>query len=106
MAAMDVGLLIKLVGGLFLLVAGGRQAVRTPLVRRGGVRSTGSVVRVQREWDARENVWMYAPVVAFRDEQGAGREFTTTTMTTWAAHEPGQEVTVLHPPGRPELARL
>lgn len=55
---MDVGALIKVVGGLLVLVVGVRQALRLPLRRRAGV---------------------YAPVVAFRDEYGTEREFTPRT---------------------------
>ena len=99
-------MIINLVGGLFALGAGVRQARQVPLWRRGGVRAPGSVTRIHQEWNAEENVWVYAPVVAFRDEHGIGHEFTTGTMTTWTSHERGQPVTVLYPPGRPEAARL
>ncbi len=104
--AMDIGQLIQLVGGLFLLGSGVRQARHIPLLRRRGLRASGSVVRVRQEWDAEENVQLYAPVVSFVDEHGTRREFTTETMTTWTTHQPGQAVSVLYPPGRPEAARL
>lgn len=103
---MDMGLVIKLVGGLFLLGAGARQLQGTLPLRRSGVRSSGTVVRVRREWDAEEKVWSYAPVIAFSDEQGGAREFTTDTSTTWETHQPGEQVTVAYPSGRPEAARL
>ena len=103
---MDVGLVIKLVGGLFLLGAGARQLRGTLPVRRSDVRSPGTLVRVRREWDAEEHLWLYAPVIAFTDEQGGAREFTTDTSTTWETHQPGEQVTVAYPSGRPEAARL
>lgn len=103
---MDVGLVIKLVGGLFLLGAGARQLRGTLPLRRFDVRSPGTVVGVQREWDAEEQVWLYAPVIAFSDEQGGAREFTTDASTTWETHQPGEQVTVAYPSGRPEVARL
>ena len=99
-------MIIKLVGGLFTLGIGVRQARQVPRWRPGGVRASGSVVRMHQEWNAEENVWGYAPVVTFRDEHGTSHEFTTGTMTTWTSHERGEQVTVLYPPGRPEAARL
>jgi hypothetical protein len=102
---MDLAVLIKLVGGLFALVVGVRQALRLP-ARPAGVSSSGSILRIRQEWDAEEDVWLHAPVVHFRDEHGTWHDFTTATSTTWAGHHPGEAVTVVHPPGRPELARL
>ncbi|MFI6270395.1 DUF3592 domain-containing protein [Micromonospora zamorensis] len=103
---MDMGVLIKLVGGLCMLGIGVRQALQTPLLRRAGVRSPGSVVRMHREWNPDENVWLYAPVVAFHDEHGSKHEFTADISTTWTSHQRGEQVTVLYPPGRPEVAWL
>lgn len=103
---MDMGLVIKLVGGLFLLGAGARQLRGTLTLRRSDVKSPGTVVRVGREWDDEEQVWLYGPVIAFSDEQGGAREFTTNTSTTWETHQPGDQVTVAYPSGRPEAARL
>jgi hypothetical protein len=43
---MDLAVLIKLVGGLFALVVGVRQALRLP-ARPAAVSSSGSIVRMQ-----------------------------------------------------------
>lgn len=106
MAAMDTGALIQLVGGLFALVAGVRQVRGVPLLRRNGASASGTVARVDQEWDAETEVWNYTPVIAFRDELGTQRELIPATSTSWATHEPGEQVTVVYPAGRPEAARL
>ncbi|MGX6608296.1 DUF3592 domain-containing protein [Micromonosporaceae bacterium Da 78-11] len=103
---MDTGALLQLVGGLFTLSLGVQQARRVPLLRRNGARSLGTVARVDQVWDAEEQVWNYTPVIAFRDESGTERQLVPDTSTSWATHEPGQQVTVVYPSGRPEAARL
>jgi hypothetical protein len=103
---MDVGMLIEVVGGLFLLVTGVRQVLRDPPPRPGGVRAAGTVLRVHKEMDDEEKVWLYAPVIAFADERGTRHEFTTSTSLSWEQQKPGDQVTVSYPKGRPEAARL
>jgi hypothetical protein len=103
---MDVGVLIEVVGGLFLLVTGVRQVLRDPPPRPGGMRATGTVLRVDREQDNEEKVWMYAPVIAFTDEHGTRHEFTTSTSLSWEQQKAGDQVTVSYPRGRPQAARL
>ncbi|MGC4804762.1 DUF3592 domain-containing protein [Micromonospora sp. DT233] len=103
---MLVDVLIQVVGGLGLLVAGVRQALGLRPLGRSGVRRLGTVVRVRVQRDTEEGAWLYAPVIAFRDEHGTEREFTPELSTRWASHERGEQVTVLYPPGHPEAARL
>ncbi|WP_305783749.1 hypothetical protein [Symbioplanes lichenis] len=68
---MDIGFLLGVIGGPLLIIAGARQIWPIVPLLRSGVRATGTVVRLDRTWEKEESVWLYAPVVVFRDEAGA-----------------------------------
>jgi len=102
---MDLGVLIKLVG-LVVVAAGVRHTLPARRPGRGGISIAGTVVRQHEEWDAEENHWLYSPVIAFVDEHGTRREFTTENRTTWHLHPTGEKVPVVYPPGQPQAARL
>jgi hypothetical protein len=105
MAAMDLGVLIKLVGGLAVLVAGLSQVRKVPRLRRDRVRTVGRVAGAERFEG--EDGPLYAPVVTFDDEQGTRHKFTAELGTAGGVmHSAGEEVPVTYPPGHPEDARL
>jgi uncharacterized protein DUF3592 len=104
MGGVDLGVLIKLVGGVMVLVAGLTQVLKVPRLRRDRIRTVGRVTGV-KPFDTDEGR-MYAPVVAFADEHGGAREFTAEWGVRGGQHDVGDEVAVTYPPGRPEDARL
>ncbi|MFG1605856.1 DUF3592 domain-containing protein [Actinoplanes sp. NPDC049265] len=101
---MDIGVLIKLVGGAMVLVAGLVQVLKVPRLRRNRVRTVGRVTGV-KPFDTDEGR-LYAPVVAFADEHGGAHKFTAEWGTGGGQHDLGDEVPVTYPADRPEDARL
>jgi hypothetical protein len=101
---MDLGVLIKLVGGVAVLLAGLAQVRKVPRLRRDRVRAVGRVIGV-KPFDTDEGR-LYAPVIAFADEHGTGHEFTAEWGTGGPMHDVGEQVPVTYPPGHPEGARL
>jgi hypothetical protein len=79
------------------------QMRRIRQLRRTGVASVGTVMRHDETSDDGS---LYAPVIAFVDEDGAERQFTVATRTSWRIHRVGQRVPVTYPPGRPDAPRL
>ncbi|MET8121332.1 DUF3592 domain-containing protein [Micromonospora sp. NPDC005189] len=100
---MNSGAIITIVVGVSLACVGLFQAWGFRKLRRTGVASVGTVVGHERTVD---DGALYAPVIAFVDENGRKRQFTVPTRTSGRVHRVGQEVPVVYPPGRPHDPRL
>ncbi|WP_249998246.1 DUF3592 domain-containing protein [Actinoplanes sp. M2I2] len=99
---MDSGVLV-LVTGVVLDCVGIVQFWRIGKRRRTSVASVGTVVGHDESHD---DGTLYAPVIAFVDEDGAARRFTPALRSSRRMHQVGQEVPVTYPPGRPDAPRL
>ncbi|MET7822787.1 DUF3592 domain-containing protein [Micromonospora zamorensis] len=100
---MNSGAIITILIGASGACVGVVQAWRIRKLRRTGVASVGTVIGHERTVDDGP---LYAPVIAFVDENGRKRQFTVAIRTSGLVHSVGEEVPVIYPPGRPNDPRL
>ncbi|WP_328534421.1 DUF3592 domain-containing protein [Micromonospora zamorensis] len=100
---MNSGAIITILIGVSLACVGVVQAWGIRKLRRTGVASVGTVIGHERTVDDGP---LYAPVIAFVDENGRKRQFTVAIRSSGRVHSVGQEVPVIYPPGRPNDPRL
>lgn len=102
---MNIGARLLVVGvGLGVMALGVRDLRRFWLALRHGFRTVGTVIRIEDRPGRSTRV--YAPVVRFVDEHGERHEFTGDTASSRRFHTRGDELPVVHPPGRPDQAMI
>ena len=99
---------VLIVLGVLALVGGVREIRTQRAMRRTGIHAIGIVLRhvIYDSRDLDSPGPTYAPVVRFQDEHGRFCEFESRVRTSRQRPAVGQNVAVVHPPGRPGSALL
>lgn len=101
--------LLLIVPGLIVLGFGGRNLRLFWTAWYRGFRTVGAVIDHERSSSTSSDGgsgWVYAPVVRFTDEHGEHHVFTGAVRSGRPDHTRGDEVPVVHPPGRPDQAMI
>ena len=97
---------LSIAAGLAALGASLHHVLRSVQFTRRGVHQVGVVVRLETTGVAEGGARIQAPVIAFVDERGVRREFTSNISSARPKLAAGESVPVAHLPGRPETARM
>lgn len=92
--------------GIACLVGGIVWGVNTKKFVDGAVKTSGTVVEVQRRQSSSDDGPTYYPVVRFADAEGRDVTFTSSTGSNPPSHREGDRVEVLYDPRDPNDAEI
>lgn len=97
---------LRMLIGIFLVVAGVYSYYSQISLERIAIRTQGEVIGLDAEYWRSGRGSSYAPIVAFKIQDGRKIIYKSSHYSCPAGYEVGDEVKVLYEPGNPERASI